>query len=60
MRQIDELLKRRPRHGTLPGEAQALPVLLSKERGPGGPAASSLTTAALRKRALVCRWCGGG
>jgi LuxR family maltose regulon positive regulatory protein len=48
MREIDELLKRRPRLGTPAGEAVALRAQLSKERGPGTPAASALTAAELR------------
>jgi len=48
MREIDELLKRRPGLGTLTGDAAALRAQLSKERGPRTPAASSLTAAELR------------
>jgi LuxR family maltose regulon positive regulatory protein len=48
MREIDELLKRRPDLGTLTGEAQALRARLSKERSPSVPGASSLTAAELR------------
>jgi LuxR family maltose regulon positive regulatory protein len=48
MREIDELLKRRPDLGTLTGEAQALRTRLSKERSPSTPGASSLTAAELR------------
>ena len=48
MREIDELLTRRPRLGTLAGEAAALRAQLSKERGPSTPAASALTAAELR------------
>jgi LuxR family maltose regulon positive regulatory protein len=48
MREIDELLKRRPGLGTPAGEAVALRAQLSKERGPGTPAASALTAAELR------------
>jgi LuxR family maltose regulon positive regulatory protein len=48
MREIDELLKRRPRLGTPAREAVALRAQLSKERGPGTPAASALTAAELR------------
>ena len=48
VREIDELLKRRPDLGTLTGEAQALRTRLSKERGRSVPGASSLTAAELR------------
>jgi LuxR family maltose regulon positive regulatory protein len=48
MREVDELLRRRPGLGSLVGEAQALGVRLSKERGPSVPGASSLTGAELR------------
>jgi LuxR family maltose regulon positive regulatory protein len=48
MREVDELLKRRPGLGNLAGEAQALQTRLSKERGPTAPGASALTAAELR------------
>ena len=48
MREIDEILKRRPDLGTLVGEAQLLRTRLSAERTPSAPGASSLTTAELR------------
>jgi LuxR family maltose regulon positive regulatory protein len=48
MREIDELLKRRPNLGTLVGEAQALRAQLSRQRGAGSPGASALTAAELR------------
>ena len=48
MREIDELLRRRPGLGTLTGDAAALRAQLSKERGPRTPAASALTAAELR------------
>jgi LuxR family maltose regulon positive regulatory protein len=48
MREIDEILKRRPGLGTLVGEARALRVRLSADRGPSSPGASSLTAAELR------------
>jgi LuxR family maltose regulon positive regulatory protein len=48
MREIDELLKRRPDLGTLVGEAQALRTRLSAEHAPSVPGASSLTDAELR------------
>jgi LuxR family maltose regulon positive regulatory protein len=48
MREIDEILKRRPDLGTLVGEARALRARLSAERSPSAPGASSLTAAELR------------
>jgi LuxR family transcriptional regulator, maltose regulon positive regulatory protein len=48
MREVDELLKRRPSLGTLAGEAQALRARLSEERGSSAPGASALTAAELR------------
>jgi LuxR family transcriptional regulator, maltose regulon positive regulatory protein len=48
MREIDEILKRRPDLGTLVGEARALRARLSAERTPSAPGASSLTAAELR------------
>ena len=48
MREVDELLRRRPGLGTLAGEAQALRARLSKERGPSASGASALTAAELR------------
>ena len=48
MREIDELLKRRPGLGALTGDAAGLRAQLSKERGPRTPAASALTAAELR------------
>ena len=48
MREIDELLKRRPDLGTLVGEAGALRARLADERGPSVPGASALTAAELR------------
>jgi LuxR family transcriptional regulator, maltose regulon positive regulatory protein len=53
MREIDELLRRRPGLGTLTGEAQALRTRLSKEPSPGVPGASSLTAAELRVMPLL-------
>ncbi len=53
MREIDELLQRRPGLGTLAGEAQALRARLSAERGPSAPGASSLTGAELRLLPLL-------
>jgi LuxR family maltose regulon positive regulatory protein len=48
MREIDELLKRRPDLGTLVGEARALRAQLSADHAPSIPGASSLTGAELR------------
>jgi len=48
MREIDEILKRRPDLGTLVDEAGALRARLSAELTPGAPGASSLTAAELR------------
>jgi LuxR family transcriptional regulator, maltose regulon positive regulatory protein len=48
MREVDEILERRPDLGTLVGEAGALRARLSAERAPAAPGASSLTSAELR------------
>ena len=48
MREVDELLRRRPDLGNLAGEAQALRARLSEERGSSAPGASALTAAELR------------
>jgi LuxR family maltose regulon positive regulatory protein len=48
MREVDELLRRRPDLGTLVGEAEALRAQLSRQRGAGNPGASALTAAELR------------
>ncbi len=48
MREIDELLRRRPDLGTLVGEVQALRTQLSVEHAPSAQGASSLTGAELR------------
>jgi LuxR family maltose regulon positive regulatory protein len=53
MREIDELLKRRPGLGTLVGEAEALRTRLAKERDPSRPGASTLTAAELRLLPLL-------
>ena len=53
MREVDELLRRRPGLGTLVGEAQALRARLSKERGTSAPGASALTGAELRLLPLL-------
>jgi LuxR family maltose regulon positive regulatory protein len=48
MREIDEILKRRPDLGTLVGEARGLRARLSAEPAPAARGMSSLTTAELR------------
>jgi LuxR family transcriptional regulator, maltose regulon positive regulatory protein len=48
MREIDELLKRRPGLGNLTGQAQELQAQLANERGSSTPVASALTAAELR------------
>jgi LuxR family transcriptional regulator, maltose regulon positive regulatory protein len=48
MREIDEVLRRRPALGNLVGEAQALRAQLASERGSIIPGASALTAAELR------------
>jgi LuxR family maltose regulon positive regulatory protein len=48
MREVDELLRRRPGLGTLPGQADELRAQLSRLRGPDAPGASALTAAELR------------
>jgi LuxR family transcriptional regulator, maltose regulon positive regulatory protein len=53
MREIDELLSRRPGLGNLTREAQALRARLSEERGTSIPGASSLTAAELRLLPLL-------
>ena len=53
MREVDELLRRRPGLGTLVGQAQALRARLSQERGSSAPGASALTAAELRLLPLL-------
>ena len=53
MREVDDLLMRRPGLGTLAGEAEALRAQLSKERGSSIPGASALTAAELRLLPLL-------
>jgi LuxR family maltose regulon positive regulatory protein len=48
MREVDQLLRRRPGLGTLAGQAQALRAQLSKQRGSIVTGASALTAAELR------------
>jgi LuxR family transcriptional regulator, maltose regulon positive regulatory protein len=53
MREIDELLTRRPGLGTLAGQAQALKAQLARQRGSIVPGASALTAAELRLLPLL-------
>ena len=53
MREVDELLKRRPKMGVLVDEADELRARLSRERGSAGPRASTLTAAELRLLPLL-------
>ena len=53
MREIDELLRRRPGLGTLVDEAQALRARLVQERGGSAPGVSALTAAELRLLPLL-------
>ncbi len=53
MREIDELLRRRPGLGTLGGQARALRDQLSAEHGSNTPGASALTAAELRLLPLL-------
>jgi LuxR family transcriptional regulator, maltose regulon positive regulatory protein len=54
MREVDELLRRRPGLGNLAGEAHELRARLSKEHGSSVPGASALTGAELRLLPLLC------
>jgi LuxR family maltose regulon positive regulatory protein len=54
MREVDELLKRRPGLGTLVGEASELRDRLATVRGPDAPGASALTGAELRLLPMLC------
>jgi LuxR family transcriptional regulator, maltose regulon positive regulatory protein len=53
MREVNQLLRRRPGLGTLGDQAQELRTELSKERGPGILGASALTAAELRLLPLL-------
>ena len=53
MREVDDLLRRRPGLGTLVGEAGAIRTQLSRERGSIVPGASALTAAELRLLPLL-------
>jgi hypothetical protein len=52
MREVDELLRRRPGVGNLVGEAEALRARLAEERGSSVPGASAMTTAGHQRRTL--------
>ena len=53
MREVDDLLTRRPGLGTLAGDAEALRAQLSRERGSSVPGTSALTAAELRLLPLL-------
>ena len=53
MREVDDLLRRRPGLGTLAGEATAVRAQLSKDRGSSIPGAPALTAAELRLLPLL-------
>ena len=53
MREVDDLLKRRPGLGILAGEAEVLRAQLASERGSSVPGASALTAAELRLLPLL-------
>jgi LuxR family transcriptional regulator, maltose regulon positive regulatory protein len=53
IREVDDLLKRRPGLGTLAREAESLRAQLSKEHGSTVPGASALTAAELRLLPLL-------
>ena len=53
LREIDDVLERRPDLGTLTGEARALRARLPAERAPAAVKASALTTAELRVLPLL-------
>jgi LuxR family transcriptional regulator, maltose regulon positive regulatory protein len=54
MREIDDMLRRRPGLGTLAGEAQALRGQLARERGSDMPGVSALSDAELRLLPMLC------
>ena len=53
LREIDELLRQRPRLGILVGDARALRAQLARENRPAAPGPSALTTAELRLLPLL-------
>ena len=54
MREIDEVLRRRPALGTLADQARALRDQLAKEHGSNAPGPSALTSAELRLLPMLC------
>jgi LuxR family transcriptional regulator, maltose regulon positive regulatory protein len=54
MREIDQVLRRRPGLGTLADQARALRDQLAAERGSNTPGASALTAAELRLLPMLC------
>jgi ATP/maltotriose-dependent transcriptional regulator MalT len=54
LREIGEVLRRRPGLGTLAGQARAFRDQLSDERGSNTPGASALTAAELRLLPMLC------
>jgi LuxR family transcriptional regulator, maltose regulon positive regulatory protein len=54
MREIDEVLRRRPGLGTLADQARALRDQLAAERGSNTHGASALTAAELRLLPMLC------
>ena len=59
MREVDDLLGRRPGLGTLVGQAEALRAQLASQRGSSVPAASALTGAELRLLPLLATHLSG-
>jgi LuxR family maltose regulon positive regulatory protein len=53
IREVDELLNRRPGLGTLASEAEVLRLQLARQRGTASPGASALTAAELRMLPLL-------
>ena len=53
MKEIDEILRRRPHLGVLVGEAAELRARLARQRGASSPGASALTAAELRLLPLL-------
>jgi LuxR family maltose regulon positive regulatory protein len=59
MREIDDLLRRRPGLGTLVGQAETLRTQLASQRGSSVPGASALTAAELRLLPLLATHLSG-
>jgi LuxR family transcriptional regulator, maltose regulon positive regulatory protein len=59
MREIDDILRRRPDLGTLVGQAQELRIQLAAERSPSTRGASALTAAELRLLPLLATHLSG-